>query len=213
MAVALVTAVYGGYDLLRPLPDGHGFDMAVCVTDDANLTADGWTIVVVPSVDLPILAAKRPKMLPFDFVDADVAVWLDANAQIVDPTFREFCLATDGDVVAWTHPENRTCLFEEVAYCAHWPRYRDFPMSAQADAYRAEGMPERFGLFACGTLVWRRTDAAVNFGRAWLAEQHRWSIQDQVSFPFLLWKMRPDFGVFPADELNNRWLTWHPHAR
>jgi len=213
MAVALVTAVYGGYDSLNPLPDGHGFDVAVCVTDDPNLSADGWTTVVVPSSDVPILAAKRPKMLPFDFVDADVAVWLDANAQIVDPTFRDFCLATDGDIVAWTHPEGRTCLFEEVAYCAHWPRYRDFPMVEQADAYRDEGMPERFGLFACGTLVWRRTDAAIGFGEAWLAEQYRWTIQDQVSFPFLLWKMRPTFGVFSADELNNRWLRWHPHTR
>jgi len=213
MGVALVTAVYGGYDRLRPLPDGHGFDVAVCVTDDPDLTVDGWSMRLVPSREIPILAAKRPKMLPFDFVDTDVAVWLDANAEVVDPTFREFCLATDGDVVAWTHPEGRTCLFQEVAYCAHWPRYAPFPMVEQAAAYRAEGMPERFGLFACGTLVWRRTDAAVAFGRAWLEEQYRWSIQDQVSFPYLLWRTGIRFGTFPADELNNRWLQWHSHIR
>jgi hypothetical protein len=213
MAVALVTSIYGGYDRLRPLPEGHGFDMAVCVTDDENLKAEGWTTLVVPSDDPPILAAKWPKMLPFDFVNADVAVWVDGSAEIVDRTFIDFCLDTDGDLVAWVHPEGRTCLFEEVAYCWHWDRYRQFPMVAQAAAYRADGMPDGFGLYACGTLVWRRTDDTVRFGEAWLQEQRRWSIQDQVSFPYLLWKLRPNFGTFPADELNNRYLVWHRHGR
>jgi hypothetical protein len=212
VAVALVTAIYGGYDRLRPLPDGHGFDMAVCVTDDENLQAEGWTTLVVPSDESPIMAAKRPKMLPFDFVDADVAVWVDGSAEIVDPTFRQFCLDTDADLVAWVHPERRTCLYQEVAYCWHWERYLPYRLLEQAAAYRAEGMPEGFGLYACGTLVWRDTPETRQFGAAWLEEQRR-SIQDQVSFPYLLWKMAPKFGTFPADELNNRWLVWHRHGR
>jgi hypothetical protein len=215
MAVALLTAIYGGFDRLRPLPDGHGFDMAVCVTDDPTLTADGWTVVHVPSEDGPRLAAKRPKMMPFEFVDADLAVWLDGSAQVVDPTFRDFCVAAaDGlDLVAWDHPEDRDCLYQEVDYCWHWEKYRDFPLRQQAAFYRALGMPERFGLWACGTLVWRNTPEARLFGAAWLEEQRRWSIQDQVSFPYLLWRMQPRFGTFPADELDNRWLAWHRHLR
>jgi hypothetical protein len=213
VAVALVTAVYGGFDRLRDLPAGHGFDDAVCVTDDPGLSADGWRMLVVPSDDPPRLAAKRPKMLPFDFIDADVAVWLDASAEVVDIGFRRFCedAVADVDLVAWDHPEDRDCLYQEVDYCWYWDKYRDQPLREQARAYRAAGMPERFGLWACGTLVWRRE--ARWFGEAWLEEQRRWSIQDQVSFPYLLWKLGPRFGTFPDHELNNRWLAWHRHLK
>jgi hypothetical protein len=211
--VAILTAVYGGYDVLHPLPDDHGFDKAVCVTDDPFLSADGWTMVVVPSHAAPRLAAKRPKMLPFDFVDADVAVWLDASAQVVDTGFRDWCVAAaeGADLVAWNHPEDRDCLFAEVDYCWSWPKYRKHPLREQAEFYRAAGMPSGFGLWACGTLVWRNTPQANLFGRRWLAENERWSIQDQVSLPYLLWELQPRFSAFPAHEFDNRWIRWHEH--
>jgi DNA polymerase-1 len=60
-------------------------------------------------------------------------------------------------------------------------------------------MPEGFGLWACGAIVWRNSDKARQFGHAWHEENVRWSIQDQVSFPYLVWKLRPNFGVFPAE--------------
>jgi hypothetical protein len=212
VAVTLLTSIYGGFDVLRPLPDGHGFDRAVCVTDDGSLGADGWETVVVPSEAHPRLASKRPKMLPFEFCDTDLAVWLDGSAQVISTGFAGFCVdaAAGADLVAWDHPEDRDCLFQEVDYCWHWEKYRDWPLREQAARYRAEGMPERFGLFACGTLVWRDTPAAREFGEAWFAEQQV-AIQDQVSFPYLLWKMRPRFGTFPANELNNPYLFWHRH--
>jgi hypothetical protein len=210
---AIVTAIYGGFDVLRPLPAGHGFDVAVCVTDDVTLAADGWTMLVVPSGESPRLAAKRPKMLPFDFVDADVAVWLDASAQVVDVGFRDWCVAAveGADLVAWDHPEDRDCLFAEVDYCWSWPKYRDYPLREQAEFYRAAGMPAGFGLWACGTLVWRNTAESRKFGSRWLTECERWSIQDQVSLPYLLWALKPKFRVFPGHEFNNRWLKWHEH--
>jgi hypothetical protein len=72
-------------------------------------------------------------------------------------------------------------------------------------------MPEGFGLWACGAIVWRNSDKARRFGFAWHEENVRWSIQDQVSFPYLVWKLNPNFGVFPAREFHNPYLTWWGH--
>jgi hypothetical protein len=215
VTVALVTAIYGGHDTLKPLPAGHGFDDAVCVTDGPTVSAEGWRVVVLPSEEPPRLAAKAPKMLPFDFVKSEVAVWVDAAFEVVGDGFRDFCVDAlgDSDVVVWEHPEDRDCLFREATYCQDWPKYSGEPIREQTAYYRAEGMPEGFGLWACGAIVWRNNDKAREFGRAWHQENVRWSIQDQVSFPFLVWKLRPGLTVFPAHEFQNPYLRWHPHHR
>jgi len=210
VSVALVTAIYGDYDHLQPLPDSHGFDRAICVTDNQELQAPGWEVIHSPSEAAPILAAKRPKMLPFDFVTEDVAVWLDGSFLVHDRGWRDFCLdAVDGyDLVAWPHPDRRNCLYEEADFCYWWSRYKPYNLLAQAEAYRAEGMPEGVGLWACGGLVWRNNDQAREFGKAWLAEQYRYSIQDQISFPYLVWKLKPNLGSFPAHQFLNPHITY-----
>jgi hypothetical protein len=211
--ITLITSIYGGYDQLRHLPDGHGFADAVCVTDGTANVAVGWRHHLARGKEPARLAAKRPKMLPFDFVDCDVALWLDASAQIVDGRFFEF--AADAlqhfDIVVWDHPERRTCLFQEAAYCQDWEANRRMPLRAQTAHYRAAGMPERFGLWAAGAVLWRNTPDALKFGRAWLAENERWSTRDQVSLPFLVWRDRPNLGTFPADQKNNPYLRWGTH--
>ena len=211
--VTLVTAVYGGYDTLARLPSEHGFDRAVCVTDDPDIEAAGWDVLHVPSPDGFRLAAKRPKLTPFDFVDDDLSVWVDASVAVRDARFRQFCVDAmlGRDLVAFDHPEGRRCLFEEAAYCQDWPQNRHMPLREQTAHYRSAGMPDRFGLWACGVLGWRRTAAAVAFGRAWLDENRRWSTRDQVSLPFLLWSMPLAFGVFPAAQLSNPFLSVRPH--
>lgn len=213
MEMSLITGLYGGYDSLRSLPADHGFDEAIAVTDDPNLSARGWTTVHVPSEHGFRLAAKAPKMRPFDFVSRDMAVWVDASVQIVDGAFAEFCRSglEDADLMAWKHPENRDCLFQEAAYCQDWPQNRKMPLREQTAHYRAEGMPEHFGLYACAILAWRKTEETVAFGTAWFEENRRWSTRDQVSFPYLLWKMSPRFATFPAHQFKNPYVRYQNH--
>jgi len=213
--ISLVTSIYGGHDNLKALPSNHKFDDAICVTDNPDLKADGWRVIVLPSTEQRRLAAKYPRMLPFDFINTDAAVWLDAAFQIVGEGFADFCLESlaDKNIIAWEHPENRNCLYQEATYCQDWPKYSSEPIRQQTAYYREAGMPEGFGLWACGTLVWRNCQEAKEFGKAWLEENKRWSIQDQVSFPYLLWKLNPSFGVFAGHEFNNPYLKWHQHNR
>jgi len=80
MTIGLITALYNGYDSLRPLPANHGFDDAVCVTDDPTLEVDGWRMVVFPEmVEDAAVACKFPRCFPEFFLDTDSSVWLDAS--------------------------------------------------------------------------------------------------------------------------------------
>lgn len=217
MATGLLTAVYGNFDPLRPLPDGHGFDRAVCVTDNPNLSADGWEIVVVPSNLSPRLAAKRPKMLPFEFLDLDIVVWLDAAFEIVGDGFKEFCEDSVAwhDFVVWDHPDRhlRPDAYAEGNFSSFMDKYRGQNIEGQLAHYVSEGLPAGSGLWACGTIAWRNKESVKTFGRAWYEENVAWTIQDQISFPYLVWKLQPNFGVFPAHEYENPYLRWWMHER
>jgi len=217
MSVAIITAIYGGYDILQELPDNHGFDEAICVTDDPTLQSDTWTIIVDPRDSHPRLAAKHPKMLPWLYTEADIAVWVDGAFKVVGDGFQQACIDAlgDDDIVVWKHPERnqRNCLYDEANYCAGWPKYYNYPIGKQVESYRDQGMPAGFGLWACGTIVWRNNEDARSFGLTWLGENMFWSIQDQISFPYLVWKYQPRLATFPFEEFNNSYLVHLGHTR
>ena len=215
MRVALITACYGAYDPVRPIPD-MGFDDAILVSD-VPVDVAGWRTVVEPSDDYPRLAAKRPKMLPWNYTDCDAAVWLDASFEVVNPAFGEWSrehLKTN-DFVVWLHPEGRVDIRQEVEVCWFFDKYKDYPLREQLAAYVADGMPELWGLFACGTLGWVFTEEAKRLGRYWYAENVNWSIQDQVSLPYLLWREGKRFGIWQANEYQNEYLRlrWDERPR
>lgn len=215
MGLALITGIFGGYDVLRPLPALHGFDEAICVTDDPGLFASGWTMVVQEKDPHPRLASKRPKMLPWLYTQAGASVWIDGAFEVRGPEFAQFVrdhLARH-DLVVWKHPEARDCIYQEADYCQDWPKYSDQPIREQTAAYKQIGMPEHWGLFAAGTVGMRHNRDTQGFGWAWWDECNRWSIQDQISLPYLLWSMRKPFGVWDAHEFHNDILTYHMHNR
>lgn len=217
LAATLLTAIYGNFDPLRALPADHGFDEAVCVTDNPNLQADGWEIFVVPTTMPHRLSSKVPKMMPFLFTNNEYAVWLDAAFEIVGPGFHDFCIDSvkDYDFVVWDHPDRhmRPDAYAEANYSQNMAKYNGQDLHGQTSHYLSEGFPAGSGLWACGTIVWRNCDASREFGSAWFGENVTWTIQDQVSFPYLVWKMQPNFGVFPAHEYENPYLKWWMHER
>jgi hypothetical protein len=209
MRVALITACYGAYDPVRPLPEDHGFDDAVCVTDTGSNIGEGWRVHVEPSTESPRLAAKRPKMLPWLFTDCDAAVWLDASFEVMGSGFEGFARAAleRDDFVVWQHPEGRVDISDEAQVSMTLQKYQGSRVVEQAGFYKAQGFPNNWGLFAGGTVGWRFTPTVKRLGALWLRECHDWSIQDQVSLPYLLWSEGLKFGIWQANEYQNPYLS------
>ncbi len=210
MRLAAVCAIYGGYDLIPPVPEG--VDDAVLITDVP--VRSGWRNVVEPSGAHPRLAAKRPKARPDLYTDCEASLWMDGSVHVLDDRFVALVEEKLGrhELVIWGHPEDRDCLFEEARHCHEWPKYRDEPLLEQTAHYLSEGMPEHFGLWAAGTIARRHTDRMRALGDAWLAEMERWTIQDQVSLPYLFWREGIEPGTFGIDQLDNDVVVVMPHA-
>lgn len=210
MRVALVTAIYGDYDTLKPLPAGHGFDEAIALVD-SDQSADGWDVRRVSRGEEPRWLAKRPKMRPWEVTDADVYVWVDGQIQVKDG-LRDFAVESlgDGMLAAFDHPE-RDCLFDEAQVCEARSLAPRETLRRQTDRYRREGMPARWGLWECAVLVWSR--AGVDFGRLWWSEVSLYSLRDQIALPFLLWREQVPMVTLPGKSRQNSYTAWTMHRR
>lgn len=209
MRVALITACFGSYDPVRPLPADHGFDDAVCVSDTGSGIGAGWRVHVEPVSDHPRLAAKRPKMMPWLYTDCDAAVWLDASFEVLGSGFAGFARAAleRDDFVVWQHPEGRVDATHEARVSMGLAKYQGSRVLEQARFYKEQGFPANWGLFAAGTVGWVFTPRTKRFGALWLRECEDWSIQDQVSLPYLLWSEGMKFGAWQANEYQNPYLA------
>jgi hypothetical protein len=208
---ALLTASYGGYDPLKPVPPQDVECEYICVTDDGALDA-GWQIVYEPRPGVhPNLAAKRPKMCPWDYTDADVAIWIDASMVI----YSSFLIS---EVFAYLpfgqydHPD-RDCIYDEGTYSMGLRKYADLPLEEQMDDYKAQGHPEHWGLWAGGLIIRQRTPEIEAFGRAWLAECEKWSFQDQVSEAVMLRKFGLRPVSIPGAMYQSQWFRYEGSTR
>ena len=211
MRLAAVCAIYGGYDLIPPVPEG--VDDAVLVTDVP--VRSGWRNVVEPSEAHPRLAAKRPRCRPDLYTDCEASLWMDGSIHVLDDRFIRLVREKleEHELVLWDHPEDRDCFLEEARHCHDWGKWPEEPLLTQAEYYLTSGMPEHFGLWATGSIARRHTDRMRALGDAWLDEIERWTIKDQVSLPYLLWRDGIVPGTFGIDQLDNDMVAVMPHAQ
>jgi hypothetical protein len=183
--VAVVSAVYGGYDEPAP-PPPQDVPCDWILVSDRDYDVWPWKVTVEPRPQLhPRLAAKVPKAHPEWYADADVYIWIDGNLVVEAPDFVSWCVGELGGAsLAQHHSLERTSLIAEAHTAAGMEKYSGLPVVAQAERYVAGGYPENWGLWWTGLMV--RSAGCPNFGDAWLAEMVRWTYEDQVSEPYVL---------------------------
>lgn len=196
---AVYTAIFGGYDTLRDQPVMPGFDM-VCFTDDPSLTSDQWRVEVVrPKQRHPRMSAKWFKTNPHKALPRhEHTVWIDAGIQVQRPDFAALVLgaATDTGLSLVRHPV-RDRVVDEARFCVDLPKYHGQPMLEQVEHYRSKGFPDESGLWAGGIIGRDSRPVVRTLGRRWWRENRRWTWQDQLSLPYLLWRLDLAPGAVP----------------
>lgn len=215
MKIAVVTAVYGEYDSPVAPPEQFfpGAEVSwLYVTGEPVDVPAPWVNIVLPSDKRPRLAAKAPKCLPQMFApNADVTVWVDGSFRFLTPnTLLEIVNQSTGhDLSMIKHPW-RDNFYDEAEFSQQMLKYQDEPLMEQAEHYRERGIGENAGLWATGLIVRRKPLNRLGFH--WLHEQHRWSIQDQVSLPPMLDELGITPHPLPFLLHGSGIFEWHNHA-
>lgn len=194
----IYTAIYGGYDEPISYKRARGTDHRLF--SDRSYQCSPWEVETIASDESPRMAAKRYKILPPEGYDA--TLWIDGNIRPKFGSWSDLFLTVKGtrSLAFIAHP-NRDCLYEEARVCKQSGLDDHRRINAQIERYRAEGMPEHWGLWA-GTIILRDDSQQVReLMKMWMEEIEKGSIRDQISLPYVLWKS----GFTPGTIRGNLW--------
>ena len=212
---ALYTAIFGNYDRLKDVPRQPGIDL-ICFTDDATLQHPTWQVrYVQPKYAHPRLSAKYFKALSHVVLsEYDEVLWIDGSFSVQDPDFARdaFQYLENAGMALFLHPD-RGCIYDEAEISQQMTKYRDQDITGQIAYYRREGFPIKAGLFAGGIIARRNDDIQIRrFNEAWMEQNEKWTYQDQISLPYVLWKLGIKPAIFRQYLWRSRWGVWDSHA-
>ena len=204
MTTVLLTALFGDAEPFNSDVFG-GFlaDRTVVISDRPRDVPAGVELIVDPLRGLdPARASRRPKLMPhLYFPDADWSLWLDNKSRLLRPPDQIVsALAAQSDARFFAFPHfRRDCVYQEGQTVRENGLDDHRIILERMRTYRAEGMPEHFGLIEGHFIARRHGDAAVAaFGEEWFDHVCRYSRRDQISFPYLAWKRGFRFDFITA---------------
>lgn len=191
-ALVVFTCIAGGYDELPPVRAPEPGVRYVCFSDGSVAPADGWEMRPLPrDFASAALANRYVKMHPHVlFPEFALSVYVDGNMAF-GPGVKALAdrALADHDMAAYGHPF-RDCVYEESVECAAVGHDWIWNYERHVNRYRREGMPAKLGMFECNILLRRHNaPAVVALMEAWWLEYTRGAKRDQLSFPYVLWRL------------------------
>lgn len=213
------TALIGdSRDVIRPAPALP--DVKFVALLDKHQDIPGWEVRVVGPSDADDVADPRRqarwwKTHP-ERVDpqAQASVWLDAAMEptVDDPAVLAHLLQVSDEVpIATFRHTERTCFIQEAQECVRRRKDDSELLRQQLQAYVAAGLPAFLGLAETGAVVRKHNAAMAEFNQLWWAQIASYSCRDQVSFPFVSWRLGVKWRRLPGSCYHNPFFKLHPH--
>jgi hypothetical protein len=195
-----------------PQPFFTWSSMHTCQTSQTRLLSAQWTSVfnttgVVGNLrkSTRVVNQMRAKYVKTQFhrIDIleqyDVVIWIDSSFQISNKYITIDAIQSLGiaDILVHRHSARSSILSEARFTSAVAPRYKEDGgrYIAQIVHYRHKGFRDDIGLYELGLFVARKNMRTTRFLDRWWREIQIWSYQDQLSFPFVLYKSRVKFSA------------------
>ncbi len=220
MRIALISANLSGIDnkyessyLMQELPEDWKLDYFLI--NDSNFPQR------INSLH-PRLQAKIPKMLAFEmFPGYDYYIWLDGSVNIINTNsiywLINSCLGYE--IVSFKHPL-RNSIQEELNYMLNlmkngnrylMSRYDGEPIIEQVSLYLSDDGFIDNRLFSLGIFAYHKSLIEKNFLNNWFYHNARYSVQDQLSFPYLLNKFNLKINIITDNIFQNSYFSINSH--
>lgn len=170
---------------------------------------------------VPRLRAKIPKMIVWeDHPGYDYYIWIDSTFSISDPSAIERmvdqCIGVDA---CFFKHSVRSSVKQEVDFVTSLlksgnayliDRYEGERMIDQVNSYSKDPRWKDDVLFECGTFIYSKSaisNKEHNVMKEWFYHNCIWSVQDQLSLPYLLYKFNINYKILEDNVYNNSYTS------
>ncbi len=217
MKIKLISADFGGHSELKI--NNHEelkkYNVDVVLYNDAN----------TPTRSLSLhsrLKGKIPKMLEWTLDNEyDYYIWVDSKFTLQDGIIEQLLNGLgEHDLCLFNHPY-RSSVSAELSFMNDLmkrgdqyliSRYQGEDMDKQVSNYLADPDFIDNQLFACGCFIYSKRlveNQDHNLMKEWFYHNTIYSIQDQLSLPYLLAKFKTNYNTFNFNLLNCSYLRYN----
>jgi GR25 family glycosyltransferase involved in LPS biosynthesis len=229
--VAIITSIYGSYDSITEQNNISEVDL-YCFTNE-EIKSNSWKIITTPyhlsdntkgknSIHDNInnhsiynmMIAKYYK-IQSHYIDIlqsyDYIVWIDARV-LVKNEFIPFIFSMiekNKKLINYQHSE-RNNIMKEVSESLKQKRYVEQKIINQYQIYKERGFPDQSGLFENTVFIRTIKDKNINdIFDLWWKHNVEYSFQDQLSYPYVLWKsdIYPDYIIRDGTVWNSKYTS------
>lgn len=203
------TAVFGDYDTVRA-PEHPGNARWVCITDGEPAPEPWETVQVAPwTWGDPRRRARTYKVRSHRWFTDNVVVWLDGNVTLNVPPESLLWYIENADIAVVDH--FRRDHYAEADACLALGKGDPDLIKMQVEAYRDENCPP-CPVVSTFLMIRRQTPAVVTLNDMWWKQLRRYSLRDQISLPYVLWRLCMPVTTIPGDSHSGRDFVRHPHG-
>jgi hypothetical protein len=152
-------------------------------------------------------------------LEADYLIWIDGSIKIKNTKFVEMMVKACGDnMVAFLPHPDRNCIYKEYDACIEAGRIKtDEEKQLAIDQlirYKKDRFMPEMGLLA-GTVFIRNMNhpRIKEFNRLWWEEIINGSHRDQLSLPYVLWKMNEKPAIVNLNLWSNEYFSYGKHTK
>ncbi len=209
--VHFVSAHFGGEVPWTPRLHSSRHDISLSYYHDKN----------TPSRHLsmhPRFKSKIPKMLEWKFIESEWYVWMDSsikplpNIDLADEVLK---IAGDNPLCLFLHSKGNTIREEAYRTLAMLKqnhqyfnvRYRGEPIKEQLIHYYGDPQFVDNKLFSTNFFAYHRS--ASYLMQEWFSEVVEWSLQCQISLPYVLHRSGLKYSLFDGyTNIRNKYFIW-----
>ena len=171
----------------------------------------------------PRLKAKIPKMLEWKSIESDWYVWMDSSIRplegidLADEVIKQagdnpLCFFLHSKVNTIREEAKRTIDMLNQGHKYFTIRYSGEPIINQLIHYYGDPSFKDKILLAGNFFAYHRS--ATGLMQEWFNEVVEWSLKDQISLPYVLYKSGLKYSVFEGyTNIKNKYFTWEWRKR
>ena len=169
----------------------------------------------------PRMLGKIPKMLAWELYPGyDYYIWIDSQFTFSTSTCAQWFIAqlANGDAAFFAHPHDRTSILDELLFVEDGmnnnseyliSRYGGENMRKQVEHYLQDATFADNVLIAAGAFIYSAKiveNKQYNVMKEWFYHNCIWSVQDQLSLPYLLHKFNIKYTIMHENIYACRYL-------